>query len=274
MFGHIQANFKDLSDEERIRYKSCYCGLCLALKKQYGFFARFALTYDLTFLAMLLSSLYEPDETIGKCRCCVHPCGKHQYSINKYTEYAADMTIALTYYKCIDDWNDDKNLIRKCYAGILKKHYDSVKVKWKEQCRIIEVCMNKLTEIEKNKLSEPDAAANCFGRLMEELFIYKKDNWEFCLRKLGNSLGRYIYFADAAIDLKKDKKKGSYNPLNFVPEIADDMKPVLKNILGEASECFEYLPLVQDVHILRNILYSGIWILYNQGMAKEKKVKK
>ena len=42
-------------------------------------------------------------------------------------------------------------------------------------------------------------------------------------------------------------------------------------MLGEASEAFEALPLLQDIGLLRNILYSGVWIKFNQGMQKERK---
>ena len=63
MFGHVQANLADLSEEEKKRYRAAYCGLCHTLGKRYGFWTRMALTYDLTFLSLLLSSLYEPEET-------------------------------------------------------------------------------------------------------------------------------------------------------------------------------------------------------------------
>lgn len=274
MFGYVQANLSDLSQEEQQRYRAAYCGLCHTLGERHGFTSRLGLTYDLTFLTLLLSSLYEPKERSGACRCEVHPCKKHQFMINECTEYAADMTVALTYYKCLDDWNDDKNLSRKCYASMLKKQYETVKETWPEQCRVIEECLQELSLIEKEQPDDPDAAAKCFGRLMEGLFLYRKDHWEEHLRKLGYGLGQYIYLADAAVDLEHDKKHGNYNPLKTLSTTPEELRPTLMMVLGDASRAFEVLPLVQDIHLLRNIIYSGLWIKYNRGMQKDKKVKK
>lgn len=52
MFGHVEANLADLSEEEQKRYRAAYCGLCHTLGKRHGFLARFTLTYDLTFLSL------------------------------------------------------------------------------------------------------------------------------------------------------------------------------------------------------------------------------
>lgn len=272
MFGYIQANLSDLSQEERIRYHAAYCGLCHTLGERHGFTSRLSLNYDLTFLTLLLSSLYEPEEKSGACRCVVHPCKKHSYMINACTEYAADMTVALTYYKCLDDWNDDKNILKKNYASLLKKRYTKVKKDWPEQCKAIETCIDELSSIEKSNVENPNVAANCFGHLMEALFLYRKDHWEEYLRTLGYGLGQYIYLADAAVDLEEDKKHGNYNPLKGLSATPQEMRPTLQMVLGNASRAFEILPLVQDVHLLRNILYSGLWIKYNRKMQKEKKV--
>lgn len=273
MFGHVQANLTDLSDGDKKRYRSAYCGLCHTLGKRHGFAARLGLTYDLTFLTLLLTSLYEPDERCGECRCVVHPCKKHGYMINKYTEYASDMTIALTYYKCLDDWQDERNIFRRCYAAVLKKHHEEVRARWPEQCAVIAKELDELAKIEREQPNDPDAGARCFGRLMEGIFLYQKDYWEEHLRRLGYGLGQYIYLADAAVDLKQDIKQDTYNPLKNLSTTPEELRPTLMMVLGDASQAFEMLPLVQDVHLLRNILYSGLWIQYNRGMQKEKKVK-
>ena len=273
MFGHVQANLSGLSETEQERYKAVYCGLCRTLGKRHGFLSRMSLTYDLAFLALLLSSLYEPEECQDTCRCCVHPCKKRAYMVNEYTEYAADMTIALTYHKCLDDWEDDRNIPKKLYAMLLKKHYRTVKARWSRQCEAIEHYLQELSNIEHSSTAEPDAAAKCFGQLLAEVFVYRPDHWEPYLRRMGSSLGEYIYWADAVEDLEKDQKKGAYNPLNSLSSTPKEMRPALEMVLGEASEAFEALPLVQDIHLLRNILYSGIWIRYNRAIQKEEKVK-
>ena len=73
---------------------------------------------------------------------------------------------------------------------------------------------------------------------------------------------------DDAVDYDADQKKHRYNPLVTLTTTPNEMRPALMNVLGEASSAFEHLPLVQDVNLLRNILYSGLWIRYNQAMEK------
>ena len=41
---------------------------------------------------------------------------------------------------------------------------------------------------------------------MEGIFLYRKDCWKEHLRWLGFGLGRYIYLADAAVDMEQGKK--------------------------------------------------------------------
>lgn len=271
MFGYVQANLAELPPEEQERYRAAYCGLCRTLGRRYGIWAQMGLTYDLTFLALLLSSLYEPEETAGKARCAVHPARKHAYVTNRCTEYAADMTVALVYFKCLDDWRDEGKLSRRVYAARLKKSYEKVKGLWPEKCRAIERELAALSQIEAEKRPDPDGAAKCFGALTGELFVYGDDCWQERLRAIGDSLGRYIYLADAAVDLKRDRKRGGYNPLAGMDIEPEQFRSTLTVILGEASRAFEELPLLQDIHILRNILYSGLWLQYNRGTRPDGK---
>lgn len=270
MFGFIQANINDLSEEDKQRYKAAYCGLCHALGEKYGLKGRMSLSYDLTFLLLLLTSLYEPDEISGESRCVVHPMKKHSFFTNKYTEYAADMTIALTYHKCLDDWEDDKKASAKKYASMLGKSYNDIKNKWRVQISVMENELNFIKMLEENDDLKPDLCANAFGRIMAAVFVPEKDNWENYLSKIGYDIGRYIYLADAAVDLEKDKKNHSYNPLVNTIEKAEDMRPMLMSVLGGASEAFEKLPLERDTGLLKNILYSGLWIKFNEGASERK----
>lgn len=271
MFGHVQANLTDLSEEEKRRYKAAYCGLCHAIGHRHGQLARLGLSYDLTFLSLLLSALYEPEESCKSCRCMIHPCKQHCAVTNETINYAADMTVALTYHKCMDDWKDDRNVFRLTYAKLLEKHYKEVTLLWPRQCMSIEKELGILSDIEQERNTNPDAAVNSFGRLMEELFVIKKDEWEMPLRALGYGMGRYIYLADAVLDYEKDSKRGSYNPLHFIDAKPEELRSTLEGMLGYASGAFEFLPLVQDAALLRNILYSGIWLKYNCGIEKRRK---
>ena len=73
MFGYITINKPEIKFKEFDIYHAYYCGFCRILKKEYGLSGQATLTYDLTFLIMLLSGLYEPEEKIGQTHCIVHP---------------------------------------------------------------------------------------------------------------------------------------------------------------------------------------------------------
>lgn len=71
------------------------------------------------------------------------------------------------------------------------------------------------------------------------------------------------------IDLPEDRRHGRYNPLRALPQDAD-LYALLRMLLGECSAAFEALPVLQDIELLRNILYSGVWLRYDAAMKKLK----
>lgn len=148
MFGFITPNFQTLSDEEKSRYQSVYCGLCHSLRDNYSNVSRLALSYDLTFLVLLLSSLYEPDEKKDNCNCIFHPGDKYETAQNEFSDYCADLTVALAYHKILDDINDDDKLIAKVGERALASQYKKVKEKLPDICALIEKSMAEIQKIE------------------------------------------------------------------------------------------------------------------------------
>lgn len=59
MFGYIIVNKPEMKFREFDVYRSYYCGLCKSLKERYGVRGQMTLSYDMTFLSLLLSSLYD-----------------------------------------------------------------------------------------------------------------------------------------------------------------------------------------------------------------------
>lgn len=119
MFGYVLPWQDELKVRELKEYRAYYCGLCRCLKESYGITGQISLNYDLAFLGMLLTSLYEPDITQEYTRCIAHPTHSHLSKQSIYVRYAADMNILLTYYKCIDDWEDEQNFIKAGYSRVL-----------------------------------------------------------------------------------------------------------------------------------------------------------
>ena len=269
MFGLIRPYMNDLTEEEKARYKAVYCGLCRALNEKYGLAGRMGLNYDMTFLIILLDSLYEPQEHTKDAVCPPHPVKKHRETKSEFTDYAADMTVALTYYKALDDWIDEGSKTGKVYSGLLKRSYQQVKERWPRQCEAIEKSLDALHEVEKDEAAQPERAADLSGRMLADIFAVKEDFFQRQMAGLGYFLGKFIYMMDAAIDYEDDRKKGCYNPLNGMNVTPEEALEILRQPMGQAAEAFEALPLIQDANLMRNILYSGVWQTYNYEMSKK-----
>ena len=265
MFGYVLASKNGLTPEELARYQACYCGLCRALKRRHGEIPRLALNFDMTFLVLLLTAMYEPEETEEKFRCLIHPTKTRCGFRSRCTDYAADLNVVLAYFNCLDDWKDGKNPLRLAEAKVLKAACETAEQTWPRQCAAVRACLDELSRIEGGENAGPDAAADCFGRLMGELFVYYDDEWATRFRLFGQALGRFVYMMDACVDLEKDAKRRGYNPfLSLGREGLTDaeIEAILEMLIGECAAEFEKLPVVQDAGILRNILYSGVWTQY------------
>lgn len=273
MFGYVMADMQGLSKEEKDRYSSVYCGICRQIRERSSNLARLGLSYDVAFLAMLLMSLYEPEEASGKRACKLHPVKPRPWVDNEYVRYAADMNVALAYYNALDDYEDDKRLRAKALANLFGKTCPEIAQRYPRQCQAIADSIAQLSQLEKDGCSNPDEPAGCFGLLMGELFVYQEDMWAPALRQMGMALGRFIYLADAATDYRQDKKKNHYNPFLAMgmEENWQQWEQYLVMAMGRCTDYFERLPLVQDKKILDNILYSGVWLEYRNRQKRGSK---
>ncbi|MBE5962910.1 MAG: hypothetical protein E7256_16290 [Lachnospiraceae bacterium] len=262
MFGYVTIHKPELKVREYEAYRAYYCGLCHVLKERYGRFGQMTLTYDMTFLVIFLNSLYEQKMTEESHRCLAHPTKKHLMYQNTVTEYAADMNIALTYHKMMDDWNDERKVTRLAYASFLKRDYKRIEKQYPKQCKAIETALHDLAECEKKGSMNLDEVSGHFGTLMSALFLYKEDVWKNTLQEFGFYLGKYIYLIDAFEDVKEDIKQNHYNPMKELyknPDFNQMAEEILTMMMAECTKAFERLPIIQDAELLRNILYAGVW---------------
>ena len=273
MFGYIVMNQPEMKFKDYDLYRSFYCGLCRELKERYGLSGQISLNYDLTFLLVLLSALYEPPTRKGKTRCVMHPVCRQPVRKNEITEYAADMNIILTYYKCDDDWRDERKLLKLAYARLLKNKNRRLAAHYRQKTKIVVSCLEQLSAWEKAGEQDIDKMAGCFGKIMEEMFAYRQDEWEPTLRRMGFYLGKYIYLLDAYDDVEKDVKNGNYNPFSktyMMEEFQENTRKLLIMMLAECCREFEKLPIIKYGDILRNILYSGVWVRFEEVSRKRR----
>lgn len=276
MFGYVIINKGEMKFREFDVYHSYYCGLCRRLKSKYGIRGQMSLTYDMTFLVMLLSSLYEPEINEDKCRCAAHPLEKHPVRTNTFTDYGADMNVLFTYYKCMDDWLDERKVSRLAYSKLLKKAYCRLCAKYGEKARRIDALMRELSYQEQKQCQDIDRMSGLFGSIMGEMMAFRQDEWEEGLRSLGTYLGKFIYLLDAYEDIEEDIRQKRYNPFLKKyedPDFEEEVRMILTMMMSECCKEFEKLPIIDNVEIFRNILYSGVWYRYEAARAKQEQKK-
>lgn len=277
MFGYVVVNKPELKIREYYEYRGYYCGLCKALQEKSGARGQFSLTYDMTFLALMLSALYEPEESEALCRCIAHPLEKQRVKRNEMIAYVADMNLLLTWYKCKDDVQDEKKLSKALYGKSIEEKVMDIGILYPRQEQAVRENLDSLGALEREESSDIDALSGCFGRLLAEIFAVRQDEWEEGLRKIGFFMGRYIYIMDAYDDLEKDKKNGSFNPfLKKETETGFDdwVRQLLQMSAVKFAGEFERLPILENVEILRNIIYSGVWTKYEETREKRNQQKK
>lgn len=263
MFGIAIARTDQVSEAEKGRYQSLYCGLCLTLKERYGQIPRACLSYDLAFLATLMASLEEGPEAQGHARCPSHPARGVSFAIPRSMDYAADLSVALAYHKCLDDIEDDGSIAARGARALLESSYCKARERIPLECAAIEESMSTIRAIEADPCSAPDDAADEFGRLMGILFSHDAGIWEERMRDFGTVTGRFVYLMDAAIDLPDDEERGSYNPLASSCLSVPEMRTMLEALAMDISDAYQALPFEQDANLLQSVIYSGIWQKFN-----------
>jgi len=276
MFGYVTINKDELKLKDYDRYHSYYCGLCHSLYKAYGRSGQITLSFDMTFLYVLLSGLYEPEEKRSAHSCVTHPLKKHERRENEFAEYAADMNVLLSYYNLLDDWQDDRHIRSLALSSALKKKSKALKGKYPRQYSAVTKYVSALSKAQAEGITDIDEVAGLTGTMLGEIFVMKEDEWQAVMRRIGFFLGKFIYLMDALLDREEDEKLGHYNIWNCQLTPVDEAACVniLNMMMSECAIAFEKLPILMNADILRNVIYSGVWLRYEaakQAKSNEEK---
>lgn len=257
MFGYVNILKDELKIKDYNIYRAYYCGLCKALGKN-SQAVRLGLSYDMTFLAVLLSAVCDDEVKTVPGSCVLHPFKKRSFVNNPSLDYCAHMSIILTYLKLYDDWIDDKSL--KALFAMFFYYFPLRKLrkKYSKSYNLMKDKLNELAQLERENCSDIDNVADCFAQIMKELFSpnFVDENNRRILGWVGYNIGRWIYILDAFDDLEKDRKKGNYNPLLLSAN--DHLEESLTFTLENAASSFELLDIKINSEILKNIIYDGL----------------
>lgn len=272
MYGYIRPVRDELKIREYEQFRGVYCGLCHSLRKRYGPMLRFSVSYDLTFLAMLLAgSSKQANETCLR-RCPYHPFRRTRCPCGfPGLDTAADHSVILTYGKISDEIRDH-NAFRvipwKIAAALIRSPYRRASGISPAFAATVESGLNELVRLEKEKTGNIDAAADAFAGILREACGDREDPDEGrILRELLYHIGRIIYILDAVDDLADDIRRDAYNPLCFRFSVSDgalakEDEETIRMTLTHShnSICSAYALLERGPYsnILDNIIYFGL----------------
>ena len=280
MYGYIRPVKAELKVREYEAFRSAYCGLCEALKKEYGPLARFAVNYDLTFLPMLLGCTFDG----RKKRCIAHPFRKRLcIGCDPHMKAAADFTIILAWWKLRDNYRDAGG-IGILPAGLLSllltPAYRKAARRQKAFAERTEECLRELSRLETEKSDSLDRTADCFARILSGT-VSGEDGASRIARETLYHVGRCIYLMDALDDFEEDVRQGSYNPLRCrfqTDELTvEQKKEVQTQINLSQHRAAASLALRSSdlwTPILENIVFLGIPGTVERILSGKKQTKK
>ncbi len=268
MFGYVKPYNPELRVRELEEYKAVYCGLCKQLGRSFGVFARFTLSYDFAFLAMLKTALdSEICPETERCACIAHPfCKRIRVRENAAMQMAARAAMISVYYKLLDD-RADEGFFRRIGAALLLPFAKRARRKalaFADGAAADEAAAKMSAaqaQLEAEKCQIPDAAAEPTANFSAAVLKNCAATAEQAavLERFGYLLGRYVYLCDALDDLEDDRRRGRYNPFLYAGgEAAIAAKNALFLTTAELSDDFDLLELHRYEGILENIIRIGL----------------
>ena len=263
MFGYVRPFRPELKCRDFDLYQATYCGLCRCLRRRYGLIAPMTLTYDFTFLALLL---WEPEERFTPCRgrCHANPLtGKAMCPDSPALELAADESMVLTWWKLRDSVRDEGflgGLSARGLSLLLRPACRRAVRRCPAFDRTARLCLEELAALEEEGCPSLDRTADAFARLLQSAAPSEGERGRV-LGQLLYHLGRWIYLADARDDFEEDLRLGRYNPVaaRYGPAGDDGaLALTMDNSLAQMGAALQLGDFGCRRAILENIVYLGL----------------
>ncbi|MBE6991200.1 MAG: hypothetical protein E7430_01295 [Ruminococcaceae bacterium] len=270
MFGYVRPLKGELKVSQFERYKAIYCGLCRSLGKNFGFAARFTVSYDLTFLAALLMSDDDSGIVKGRCPgCCIKK--KTMLDHNSALEEAAVKSVILTWFSLKDKQADGGVLSRIGWGMVSLLFRPAIKKAEnmdKDFYRITEENTRRLAQLEKDNCDSIDRTADTFASILKSSIPQNlPDEVKRPLQHMMYNIGRFIYITDAVDDYKKDRKTGAFNAVaarygltsdDIPKDVFEQLDVLMENCVDMCSSAAVLLQTSVNEPIISNIIYFGL----------------
>lgn len=273
MFGYVRPCKAQLRVCEYETYKAVYCGLCKHLGRQYGPFSRLTLSYDFTFLAILMMALSKNPLSFTPQRCMLNPLKKHPCCCDcQELSFSAGTAMILGYYKVLDNYQDGdlkKRALSLICMPFAKHAYKGAADRYPQVAQIAYETISRQSALENERCDSVDQACEPTAQALAGICALLDDSQRRVLERFGYLLGRYIYMADALDDLEEDLLQHSYNPFLLRDGITVPSPEALSNVrenakgslyltMGELSKAFSLLEFHAFSPILDNIVHLGL----------------
>lgn len=271
MLGYVKVNKGELKVKEFELYKGLYCSLCKTLGREYGQPMRMILSYDVTFLVVVLLCVQNLRPALKKGVCPFNPLKKCNYctNCNEQFSYGAAVSVMLLYFKIKDDIADSsffRRILMYILLPYVKRKFKKASGKYPSLALDISVLMMEQENVEKENTSDVDKAADASAQSLGKIFSWFSPE-DKNLYSFGYSVGRWVYLMDAADDIEKDLKNNSYNVFinrfkiekteDYSQEIREQIKEILNGSIAPATEYLDNIQMNFLIDIVNNVLYYG-----------------
>jgi len=207
MFGYLRLMRSSTPFEVQARFRGCYCTLCHALWKNYGFLTRFTLSYDMTALAAIMG-LDALADTGSRLLCYKSPKG---IAGDEAWKRMAALSVIMTAEKLKDNILDENSLSARLLSRVLRRSISKATADYPEAARIAAEGFKDMTRLEEQG-ADVTALSQRFESIMTDTAGALFDIDGPIKAVIAHAAG-WIYFADALDDLEEDVRKGRFNPL-------------------------------------------------------------
>ena len=277
MFGYIRTDTPYLFMKDDVLYHAMYCGVCKGIGQTCGHSARIGLSYDITFLSVILHNILGVDVKIEKQHCLTHCIRvRPMAETDDLTRQLGAFNTVLAYYKYTDDIQDGDG--GKCMRALFQKGFNRAKKNYPEIVEIVKSNLSRQSQIEKVKTASLDRSADATATMLAEFcnYVLGEKATQFTYN-LFYAVGKWIYWIDALDDYDKDKKKGAYNPfiLSFQAESreallkgksGEEVRYCFNSVFYDIRENLSNITFHFNQDLSNNILLRGLPLVTHQVM--------
>jgi len=249
MIGNLRPTHTIEHRDKKNEFQVHYCSLCASLRKQSGLKAGLMVNYDSTFMLLGVSHLLK-DHEYSTSLCPSKLFTKRRKIIrHPVVDVAAQLTHVLGWIKCVDiivdrDENAKYFLAKINKNWLQKKSEFFIKNFSPETEEIIRSYYFLTQSNEKDFAIIRNETYRLTKQFAKELLSHVNSNDSFSniYPEVAGRLGELVCILDAIVDLKKDMRSNSYNPIIYKSNLTgQSIVTIFKNF------CDDYLKLESSI---------------------------